>query len=222
LTVNMPETRDTDWDWEDFYKRNNDELVATWGNLANRVLAFAFKNWEGVVPDPGELTEKDSELLAAVEAGFESVAKEMEAVHLRAALAEGMRLATEVNRYLDTTAPWTAIKTDRQAAARAVFTALKAIDSIKILLAPFLPFTSQKLHEIYSYEGKLFGEQRVENRTDALGDHNVLLYDGSMAIGRWEPSQLKPGQPLQQPQALFKKLDVKIIEEERARLGKYD
>ena len=59
LTVNMPESKDTDWDWDEFFHRNNDELVATWGNLANRVLSFAFKHWDGVVPDPGELTAMD-------------------------------------------------------------------------------------------------------------------------------------------------------------------
>jgi len=73
LTVNMPESKDTDWDWEGFLRRNNDELVATWGNLANRVLSFAYRNWDGCVPDPGELRPDDLELLAAVEAGFESV-----------------------------------------------------------------------------------------------------------------------------------------------------
>jgi len=220
LTVMMPETRDADWDWEDFYKRNNDELVATWGNLANRVLAFTYKNFEGKVPEPGELTDLDRALLAAVEGGFETVARELEAVHLRAALGEAMRLASEVNRYLDQTAPWTALKIDRQAAARAVYVALRAIDSLKILFAPFLPFTSEKLHGFFAYEGKLFGTQSTEIRSDPLGEHNVLRYNGETATGRWEPSQLKPGSPLNQPGPLFKKLDVKIVEEERARLGK--
>ncbi len=114
LTVNMPESKDTDWSWEDFYKRNNDELVATWGNLANRVLSFCCKQWEGKVPDPGELQEQDIELISTVENGFKVVGAELEVVHLRAALGEAMRLATEVNRYLDTAAPWAAIKlTDR-------------------------------------------------------------------------------------------------------------
>ncbi len=113
LTVNMPESKDTDWDWDDFYHRNNDELVATWGNLANRVLSFAYKHWEGVVPEPGELTPLDLDLIAEVEEGFKTVAVELEAVHLRAALAEAMRIASEVNKYLDTTAPWQAVKTDR-------------------------------------------------------------------------------------------------------------
>ena len=219
LTATMPETRDADWDWEDFYKRNNDELVATWGNLANRVLSFTYKNFGGQVPEPGELTPLDEALLQTVEGGFETVAREMEAVHLRAALGEAMRLASEVNRYLDQTAPWTAFKTDRQAAARAVYVALKAIDSLDILFAPFLPFTSEKLHQFMGYTAPLFGSQYTETIQDALGEHAVLRYDASQASGKWEASHLQPGQALNPPSPLFKKLDVKIVEEERARLG---
>lgn len=219
LTVTMPETRDADWDWEDFYKRNNDELVATWGNLANRVLAFNYKNFNGQVPEPGELTEVDRELLKTVEKGFETVAADIEAVHLRAALSEAMRLASEVNRYLDHTAPWIAIKTDRQAAARAVYVAIRAIDSLKVMLAPFLPHTSERLHTYLGYTTPLFGTQSVETCSDRLGEHNVLRYHPENASGRWEPSQLPAGAPLQPPGPLFKKLDVKIVEEERARLG---
>ncbi|MEN4041766.1 MAG: methionine--tRNA ligase, partial [Anaerolineaceae bacterium] len=124
LTVNMPEAKDTDWDWEDFLRRNNDELVANWGNLANRVLSFAYRHWNGVVPDPGELTDLDHALLATIEGGFETVGVELNAVRLRSALGEAMRLASEVNRYLDQTSPWTMIKSDRQDAGRAVYTAL--------------------------------------------------------------------------------------------------
>ncbi len=219
LTVNMPENRDTDWAWEDFFKRNNDELVATWGNLANRVLAFNYRTFDGQVPEPGELTALDKSLLEQVEAGFQTVAQEMEAVHLRAALGETMRLASEVNKYLDQTAPWTAIKTDRAAAARAVYVALRAIDSIKILIAPFLPFSSEKLHTYLGYSAPLFGTQSTETITDSVAEHTVMRYHGETATGHWQPSHLPAGQPLNQPGPLFKKLDVKIIEEERARLG---
>ncbi|NMB54504.1 MAG: methionine--tRNA ligase [Leptolinea sp.] len=219
LTVNMPESKDTDWDWEDFFHRNNDELVATWGNLANRVLSFACRHWDNRVPDPGELTAADKDLLARIEKGFETVAAELEAVHLRAALAEGMRLATEVNIYLDQTAPWTAIKTDKAAAARSVFTALKAIDSLKILLAPFLPFTSERLHGFFGNTRPLFGRQFIDTIQDDLGIHTALRYDPDGASGKWEPSRLQPGQELVNPQPLFKKLDISIIEEERKRLG---
>jgi len=220
LTINMPETRDTDWDWNDFFHRNNDELVATWGNLANRVLSLAFRHWEGRVPEPGELTEVDCDLLEEVNGGFETVGEELEAVHLRGALTEAMRLATEVNKYLDMTAPWTAIKSDRQAAARAIYTALKAIDSLKVMLSPFLPFTCEKLHGYLGYTTPLFGEQSVETRTDGLGEHRVLRYHAEKATGRWEPGQIEAGRVLQPPAPLFRKLDVKIVEEERARLGK--
>jgi methionyl-tRNA synthetase len=219
LTVNMPETKDTDWDWEDFYNRNNNELVATWGNLANRVLSFAFKHWDGKVPEPGELQLMDRELLDMVEGGFKTVGAELEAVHLRAGLGEAMRLASEVNKYLDQTAPWQMVKTDKEAAGRAIYTALRAIDSLKVLLSPFLPFTSESLHALLGYDGQLFGEQRVATQTDALGEHKVLCYDGAKATGRWESSQLKPGQALRTPKPLYRKLDHSIVEEERSRLG---
>jgi len=219
LTVAMPETKDTDWDWEDFYKRNNDELVATWGNLANRVLSFTNKHWEGVVPDPGELRPEDSELMETIKAGFETVAREFEAVHLRAALAETMRLATEVNRYLDVQAPWKQVKTDKEAAGRSIFTALWAIDSLKVLFAPFLPFSSEKLHTFFGYSQPLFGTQSTEVRQDAVAEHTVLRYHPGEASGRWEPSQLRPGQQLNQPSPLFKKLEETVVAEERSRLG---
>jgi methionyl-tRNA synthetase len=220
LTVNMPETRDSDWDWNEFYHHNNDELVATWGNLANRVLSFAFRNWDGRVPAPGDLRPADQTLLATVEAGFQSVGEQLEAVHLRAALGEAMRLATEVNKYLDVHAPWFEIKSDKAEAAKSVFTAIKAIDSLKVLLAPFLPFSSERLHTFLGYNAPLFGEQYTETIKDALGEHQVLRYRPGLANGRWKPSCLHGGELLQSPQPLFKKLDVKIVEEERARLGK--
>jgi methionyl-tRNA synthetase len=124
--------------------RNNNELVATWGNLANRVLSFCYKHWDGHVPDIDESTLRpaDKDLIAAIENGFEAVGSEFEAVRLRAALSEAMRMATTVNVYLDENAPWKAIKTDKDAAALTVFTALKAIDSLMVLFSPFLPFKS--------------------------------------------------------------------------------
>ena len=164
----------------------------------------------------------DLELLAAIEAGFQSVGKELEAVHLRAALQEAIRLASEVNKYLDTSAPWFEIKTDKEAAAKSVYTALKAINSLKIMFAPFLPFTSEKLNGFFGYETPLFGEQYTETVTDSLGEHTVLRYRvGQIGnLSTWKPSELKPGAKLNQPGPLFKKLEESVIEEERARLGK--
>jgi len=219
LTANMPETRDADWDWQDFLNRNNNELVATWGNLAHRVLSFAYRNWEGRVPEPGELRPLDREILATVEGGFASVGDQLEAVHLRVALFEAMRLAGEVNKYLDAAAPWFEIKRDRIAAATTIYTALRLIDSLKILLAPFLPFSSERLHAYLGYSQPLFGESYVTTCQDGLGTHDVLRYRPPQAGGRWQPSQLPPGQALRQPAPLFRKLDEGIVAEERARLG---
>jgi methionyl-tRNA synthetase len=220
LTINMPENHDSDWDWKEFVLRNNGELVATWGNLANRVLAFCYKHWDGHVPnvDTAQLRPADLELLAAIQAGFQSVGRELEAVHIRAALQEAIRLASEVNKYLDTSAPWFEIKTDRESAARSVYTALKAIDSLKILFAPFLPFTSEKLNGFFGYETPLFGEQYTELVTDSLGEHKVLRYRGVDGL-RWQPTDLKAGAKLNPPAPLFKKLEESVVEEERARLG---
>jgi methionyl-tRNA synthetase len=222
LTANMPEAKDTDWDWQDFFNRNNNELVATWGNLANRVLSFAYKHWEGHAPDIGSeaaLRPADREILASVEAGFRSVGELLEAVRLRAALSEAIRIASEVNKYLDTAAPWQEIKTDREAAAKTIYTALRAIDSLKLLLAPFLPFTAERLHLYLGYDQPLFGRQFTETVEDELGEHKVLRYEPGEASGLWQPSQLRPGGALRQPAPLFKKLDESIVGEERARLG---
>ena len=163
LTNNMPESKDTDWDWDDFVRRNNDELVATWGNLANRVLSFCYRNWEGLVPEPGELRPEDQQILNVVEAGFQSVGENLEGVRLRAALLEVLRLAAEVNKYVDKTSPWFEIKNDKAAASKSIYTALRAIDLLKVLFAPFLPFSCERLHTYLGYSQPLFGNSSSLN-----------------------------------------------------------
>ena len=205
--------------WADFLSRNNDELVATWGNLANRVTSFAYKHWDGKVPEPGDLGSEDRELLQEIEGGFETIGAHLEAVQIRAALQEAMRLAREANGYLDR-APWfKVIDEDKQAAARTVYTALRAVDSLKVLFAPFLPFSSEKLHSALGYEGRLFGDQRIETYQEETRSHSALIYEAANAIGRWEPSELPAGQSLTKPKPLYKKLDDDIVEQELARLG---
>ncbi len=218
LTAVMPESRDSEWEWSGFVNHNNDELVATWGNLANRVLAFAYKNWEGRVPEPGDLRPQDKELLAKIESGFESVGELINAVKLRAALEAVVALASEANRYIDQQSPWFEIKKDKAEAAKTVYTALRAIDSLKMLFAPFLPFSSEKLHGYLGHDGSLFGAQKVETYQEPSRSHDALTYDGAGAVGHWQPSELKGGQRLREPAPLFKKLEPKVVEEELARL----
>jgi methionyl-tRNA synthetase len=218
VTSIMPETRDSDFSWEDFIARNNNELVGWWGNLANRVIQFANKHWEGQVPEPGELRADDKALLEKMESGFQTVADLYEAVKLRGALSEAMALAREVNAYLDS-APWFgAVKTDKQAAATTVYTALQAIDHLATMVAPVLPFTSQRLYTMLGYDGQLFGDLNIVTYQEETRPHDALVYDGSKATGHWEPRRLKPGQAFKDPAPLYKKLEEKVAEEEYERM----
>jgi methionyl-tRNA synthetase len=146
LSVSMPEISDMDFTWRDYVRRNNDELVATWGNLVNRVLSLTYRNFGAAVPEPGELDTRDRGLLAGAARTLEEVGIEIDACRLRSGIAKAMALAQETNRYLDETAPWKALREDRSAAARSLYTAICAIDTLNVALAPYLPFTSQKLH----------------------------------------------------------------------------
>jgi len=219
ITAAMPESRDSDFSWSDFVRRNNGELVAAWGNLANRVLSFTYKHWEGRVPDPGELREIDRDLLKQIDAGFDRIGSLLEEVKIRTALQETLALAREVNGYLDR-APWFGvIEEDRQAAATTVYTALRAIDSLKILFAPFLPFSSEQLHESLGYDEPIFGEQKIVTYEESERPHEALIYDPSSATGLWAPSDLEPGRRFRKPEPMYRKLDDSVIDEELERLG---
>jgi len=218
LAIAGPETQDTDFTWAEFVRRNNDELIANWGNLVNRVLAIAYRFF-GQVPEPGKLEEADQSLLAAVEAGFTSVGGLIEEARFKAALGEALRLADLANKYVSDQEPWKLIKSDRQRVAAVVYTALQAVDDLKVLFTPFLPFSSQKLHALLGYQGFLAGPLVFQEAAEALGaTHRVLTGDYSSWVGRWEPPWLPVGQRLQQPVPLFGKLDESVFEEELTRL----
>jgi methionyl-tRNA synthetase len=219
LTANMPEARDSDWTWGGFIERNNNELVANWGNLVNRVLSMTQRYFGGVVQEPGALTPADAALLAAIDAGFDTAADLYDGCKFRAAVAEALRLSTLVNQYLEETGPWAAVKTDPAAAGRALHVALQAISGLKILLAPVLPFTSQALHEMLGESGALFGESEIRHYDEATRGHLALTYDGHGAAGRWERAAIPAGRQLPPPRPLFKKLDEELVERELALLG---
>ncbi|HEY7017454.1 MAG TPA: methionine--tRNA ligase, partial [Gaiellaceae bacterium] len=215
LTAAGPETQDTDFTWSEFVRRNNDELLANWGNLVNRTLTNAFRNF-GTVPEPGELTEADRAVLGGVAAGFESVGALIEQSRFRAAIAEAMRVSTLANQYVADQAPWAVIKEDRERAATILFVALRCVDSLKVLLTPFLPFTSQALHELLGYDGQLAGPLSFLEVTEDDGQtHEVLTGDYASWVGSWEPSELASGQQLLEPRPLFRKLDpVEVLARE--------
>ncbi|HJZ49992.1 MAG TPA: methionine--tRNA ligase [Roseiflexaceae bacterium] len=218
LTIGGPETQDTDFTWAEFVRRNNDELVATWGNLVNRTLTNAYRNF-GEVPQPGTLQPVDQALIDAVEAGFSSVGALLDTARFKAAISEVMKLAGQVNQYLSEQEPWKLIKTDRERAATVLYTALRSVDNLKTMMTPFLPFTSQKLHELLGYDGYIAGPLLFREYIEADGSrHRVLTGDYETWVGRWASGALPPGQKLQQPTPLFRKLDESVVAEELARL----
>ncbi len=219
VTVVLPETSDSDFYWDDFVQRNNGELVGIWGNLAHRVLSFTYKHFKEV-PEPGVLGAVDRDLLSKVEAAFDKVGERLAARQFRAGLVEAFDLAREANRYLEVKSPWSQIKQDRAAAATSLYVALQAINALKVLLSPYLPFSSERLHALLGYETPLFGQLVVEDVESEGRTHSVLRYVSAGANGTWTYEPLPVGQQLVKPKPLFKKLDDSVIEEELARIQK--
>ena len=218
LTIAGPETQDTDFTWSEFVRRNNDELVATWGNLANRTLQSSYKNF-GVVPEPGPLVESDERLLRAVDEAFDSVGSLIDGARFKSALQDAMRLASLGNQYVAEQAPWASLETDRERAATVLYVALRAVDSLKVLLAPFLPFSAQRLHEMLGYDDTIAGDLEFARIREGDAEHVVLTGDYRSWTGRWEPSQLPAGQALVEPTPLYAKLDSeKVVVDELGRM----
>ena len=216
LTIAGPETQDTDFTWAEFVRRNNDELVGTWGNLVHRTLVNAHRNF-GEVPAAGELTLRDREVLAAVEAGFDSVGPLYATARFKAAVTEAMRLAALVNQYLGEEQPWHSIKTDRARAGTVLTVALRCVDNLKLMFTPVLPFTAQRLHELLGHEGVIAPQPEVREYSEDGKTHTVLAGEYPREP-IWKPTHLPAGQKLRNPQALFKKLDEKVVDEELARM----
>jgi methionyl-tRNA synthetase len=217
LIAASPETQDTDFTWADFVRRNNDELLANWGNLVNRTLTNAHRNF-GAVPEPAALTSGDQAVLDSVGAGFGVVGEHVEAGRFRAALAEAMRVSSNVNQYISSEAPWALVKTDTARAGTVLYVSLRAVDSLKTMLTPFLPHTSQQVHELLGYDGTLAGPVEFREVDDGGETHQILTGDYTGWVGSWEPSELQPGQPLREPKPLFRKLDESIVDEELKRM----
>jgi len=193
LSINMPETTDTDFSWREFYRRNNDELVATYGNLAHRVLTFTYKNFDGAIPQPQDRDDSTTTLLEKARCTLARMDELISACRFKDAIKEAMSLAQDTNKYLDEKAPWKAIKQDKQAAGNSLYTAIAVLSCLRTAFYPFLPFSSQKLHE-------------------------YLGYSGNVQDSGWKFELPPAGQKLQPPQALFIKLDEKQVEMENNRL----
>lgn len=194
LAANMPETGDSDFSWHEFLRRNNNELVATYGNLVHRVLTFAQRNFDGVVPASGELDKASQGLLHRAEVTLGTVDGLLCRCEFKRAIKEAMSLAQEANRYLDEQAPWKTIKTEADTSAKSVYTVLSVLAALKTVFYPFLPFSSEKLH-------------------------SFLGFEGTVEDAGWKIQFLPPGQKLRPPEPLFVKLEEDIVGRESSRLG---
>ena len=198
LSINMPESGDADFSWSEFVRRNNDELVATYGNLVNRVLSFTYRNFDCKIPAPGALGELDERLLNSARETLETVDRNLYNCRFKAGIGAAFALAQETNRYLDSTAPWKSFKSEPQEAATALWVSIAVLNTLKVVLYPFLPFSAQKVHEF-------------------------LGFDGRVEAGEWDFDQIvgavKAGGTLRQPSPLYTKLDLQVVEEEVQRLG---
>lgn len=194
LSVNMPETGDTDFSWREFVRRNNDELVATYGNLVNRVVSFTYRNYDGHVPPLRELDARDNALLCMAQDTLTAVGEPLGKCRFKESIKAAFALAQAANRYLDEKAPWKTIKQNREDAAHTLGVALGAISCLGTVMYPFLPFSSEKLH-------------------------SLLGLGGSIADEGWSFTFPLTGQSLAKPEPLFTKLDEAAVAEEKTKLG---
>ncbi|MBV9099009.1 MAG: methionine--tRNA ligase [Frankiaceae bacterium] len=220
LSAAGPESNDTDFTWAEFVRRNNDELVAAWGNLVNRTLSFTAKNI-GSIPSGDELNDADRALLATTAAAFDGVGADLGRSRIKAAITESIRVVAEANKYLSDQAPWKLRESDPDRMRAILHTALQAVSDCNTLLAPFLPHSAQQVHELLGRDGVLAPSPELREVDDLDGgpSYPVLTGDYSTAA-RWASEPIPVGAEVAPPTPLFAKLDPSIVDEELARMEK--
>ncbi|MGP7997823.1 MAG: methionine--tRNA ligase [Streptosporangiaceae bacterium] len=219
VAVAGPENQDTDFTWSEFLRRNNDELVATWGNLVNRSVSFAARNI-GSIPEPGQLTDVDRDILDRSRQAFGQVGGALARSRFKAGVNEAMRTVAEANKYMSDQAPWKLRESDPDRMGTVLHVVLQLVDDAKTLLTPFLPESSGKVYRMLGGQGEWSGQPRVEEVDEAGGPSYPVVTGDYDTAARWESQPVKPGTPLSPPAPLFTKLDPSIVEEELARLEK--
>ncbi len=194
LTANAPETKDNNFTWKDFQERNNNELVAVYGNFVNRALQLTKKYFDGRVPACGELNEVDKQALDEFKDVKEKVESLLDTYKFRDAQKEAMVLARIGNRYITECEPWKVWKTDPKRVETILYISLQLVANLAIAFEPFLPFSSAKLRSMLNMEGVDW---------NALGNTEIL----------------KPGHQLAEPELLFEKIEDDAIEAQLKKLA---
>jgi methionyl-tRNA synthetase len=214
LTAGAPETGDADFTWAEFVRRNNDELVATWGNLVQRVCTLLRRNG-GVVPSRASAPRAGSDLMARVHAGFAGVGDLIERYRFKAALTEVMVLAAEVNAFVSQQEPWKLVKSEPEAALGILGVAYDAICDLNVLFTPFLPHGAQRVWDNLGV-GVTVPLPEVTEAGDGDDRHRVIRTSGTWQP--WAPLRVPEGTPVGDQTPLFTKIDTDAVEAELARL----
>ncbi|WP_062379717.1 methionine--tRNA ligase [Demequina pelophila] len=221
IAVAGPETSDADFTWSEFVKRTNNELVAGWGNLVNRTASLLHKN-VGSIPELGELEDVDRAALAASEQSFDAVGELIRTQRQRAAVSEAMRVVGDANKYLADTAPWKLKNTDPERMRTVLGVAAQLVSDANTLMSPFLPHSSQKVHEALGGEGILAHMPRMEEVSDLDlegREYPIITGEYTGAKGLWGRRALAAGTPVPAPSPIFTKLDDDVVAQELARMA---
>ncbi|WP_275440940.1 methionine--tRNA ligase [Corynebacterium freneyi] len=226
IAVAGPENQDTDFTWDEFVRRVNNELANGWGNLVNRTVSMAHKNF-GEVPQPGTLLDDDVALLDLAERTFDEAGRALGASRFRTAVTAAMHVVGEANAYIAAQEPWKLAKDEsqRERLATVLWTALQVVSDCNTLLTPFLPTSAQKVHETLGRDGVWAAMPEIREVEDdmpvepvgvdlpAAGrTYPVIMGDYSDQLATWGRVEMVPGTPLSKPKPLFAKLDPELAE----------
>ncbi len=210
IAVAGPENQDTDFTWEEFVRRINYELANEWGNLVNRSISMAHKQ-VGAIPERGELTFEDGQLLDASSNAFITVGEHIAARRFKAGINEAMRIVGLANKYLSDQEPWK-LKDDPERRDTVLHVALQAVSDCNTLLTPFLPHSAQKIFEALGGEGVWAAQPELVEGSDGDFTYPILQGDYASELARWESRMIVAGTPLEKPSPLFTKLDDNLAQ----------
>lgn len=215
LTANAPETKDNDFTWKDFQARNNNELVAVFGNFVNRVVVLTNKYYDGIVPSPNDFSEVDLQALAEIKAYPAVIASSIERYRFREALNELMNLARLGNKYLADEEPWKVMKDNPERVKTQMYIGLQVAAALAILSEPFLPFTSAKLKNILNLDGQPEAIKVLGIADETLAAADAIRTEKLGWNSVTEQSELLvPGQRIGEQQLLFSKIEDDAIQKQ--------
>lgn len=226
IAVAGPENNDTDFTWDEFVRRINNELANGWGNLVNRTVSMAHKNF-GEVPAPAALEDADKVILQLAEDTFAAAAANLEQSKFKQAITAIMHVVGEANAYIAAMEPWKLAKdeTQRERLATVLWTALQVVSDCNVMLTPFLPFTAQKVHETLGRDGVWAAQPKIQEVVDDIPvelvgvglppenhPYPIITGDYTAQQATWQRVDVVPGTSLSKPKPLVAKLDPELAE----------